>query len=101
VLLFLLALLNAPVYTRADIAAERARDQKNFGGGAGTGFQGNYFPHLSQIQSAVFQESCLGPRIKDYAGVLLINTDTKDAGGDKQPDKIAPAKPKPIIKIGY
>jgi uncharacterized membrane protein required for colicin V production len=100
VLIFVLALLNAPVYTAADIAAQRARDQQNFGGGAGSGFSGNYFPHLSTIQAGVFKESFLGPRIEDYAGKLLINTGKLGANGS-QPGKGTPAKPKPIIKIGY
>jgi len=96
VLLFVLALLNARVYTPAEIAQQTAYDQKNFGGGL---FEGNYFPHLSQIQAAVFKESFIGPRIKDNLGMLLINTGQPGV----QPGKNAPEPPKkqPVIKIGY
>jgi uncharacterized membrane protein required for colicin V production len=97
VLIFLLALLNARTYKPAEIAQITAYDEKNFGGGL---FAGNYFPHLFQVQAAVFKESFIGPRIKDNLGMLLINT----AGvGPGQPGKGAPEppKPKPVIKIGY
>jgi uncharacterized membrane protein required for colicin V production len=92
VMLFVLALLNAPVYTQAEITQQSAYDQKNFGGGL---FEGNYFPHLFQVQAAVFKESFLGPRIKDNAGMLLINTSQPGAGGAQPPKK------QPVIKIGY
>jgi len=92
VLLFVLALLNAPVYAPAEIAQQKTFDQKNFGGGL---FAGNYFPHLFQVQAAVFKESFLGPHIKDNAGMLLINTGQPGAGGAEPPKK------QPVIKIGY
>ena len=91
VLLFVLALLNAPVYTPAEIAQQTAYDQKNFGGGL---FAGNYFPHLFQVQAAVFKDSFVGPRIKDHLGMLLINTGQPGAGGAEPPKK------QPVIKIG-
>jgi uncharacterized membrane protein required for colicin V production len=94
VLIFALALLNAPVYTPKQIQEQRVRDQADFGGGPGSGFKGNYFPHVSTIQAAVFKESFLGPRIKDGLGILLINTGQPDAGGAQ------PLKPQPVIKIG-
>jgi uncharacterized membrane protein required for colicin V production len=101
VLMFVLALMNAPVFTPAEIAAQTSRDAQNFGGGAGTGFSGNYFPHFSQIQTAVFKESFLGPRIKNIAGMLLIDTGQPGIGG-AQPSQNAPEPPKkkPVIKIG-
>src|ERR1017187_6822329 len=91
VLLFVLALLNAPVYTPAEIAQQKAFDEKNFGGGL---FAGNYFPHLFQVQAAVFKDSFVGPRIKDHLGMLLINTGQPGAGGAQPPKK------QPVIKIG-
>jgi len=96
VLMFVLALLNARVYTPAEIAQATAYDQKNFGGGL---YEGNYFPHLFQVQAAVFKDSFVGSRIKDNAGMLLINTSPSGA----QPGKTTtePSKPKPVIKIGY
>lgn len=93
-IIFALALLNAPVYTPKQLEAQRERDQRDFGGGPGSGFKGNYFPHVSSVQADVFKDSFLGPRIKDGLGILLINTGQADAGG-KQPDK-----PPPVIKIG-
>jgi uncharacterized membrane protein required for colicin V production len=95
VLLFVLALLNARVYTPAEITAQRARDQNNFGGGPGSGFQGNFFPHLFTVQGAVFKESFLGKCVKNNLGRLLINTGQPGAGGAEPP------KPHPVIKIGY
>lgn len=96
VLIFVLALLGARTYKPAEIAQINAYDEKNFGGGL---FAGNYFPHLFQVQAAVFKESFIGPRIKDNLGILLINT---AGAGPGQPEKGAPEppKPKPIIKIG-
>jgi uncharacterized membrane protein required for colicin V production len=101
VMIFVLALLNAPVFTAAEISAQLARDQNNFGGGANSGFAGNYFPHVFQVQAAVFKDSFLGPRIKDNLGILLINTGQSGADAAK-PGQNAPAPPKkkPVIKIG-
>jgi len=96
VLLFALALLNARVYTPAEIARQKAADQKNFGGGSGSGFQGNFFPHLFTLQAGVFKESFAGPLVKTNANMLLINTGPP--GGDTAPE---PPKKKPVIKIGY
>jgi uncharacterized membrane protein required for colicin V production len=93
-LLCALALLNAPVYTQKQILDQLARDQKNFGGGPGSGFQGNFFPHVCTVQQSVFKQSFLGPRIKDDLGMLLINTGQSGAGGAQQ------SKPKPVISIG-
>jgi uncharacterized membrane protein required for colicin V production len=90
-LLFVLALLNARVYTPAEIAQQASFDQKTFGGGV---YQGNYFPRLSQVQASVFKQSFLGPRIKDYLGLLLINTGQPGTGGAQPPRK------QPVIKIG-
>ncbi len=84
VLLFVLALLNAPVYTPGEIAQQVAQDQKDFGGGSGSQFSGSYFPHFSQIQLAVFRDSFIGSRIKNDLGFLLINT-----GGGKSGEKRA------------
>ncbi len=90
-LLFVLALLNAPVFTPAQIAQMKAYDQTNLGGGV---FAGNYFPHLFEVQAAVFKDSFVGPRIKDDLGMLLINTGQPGAGGAQPPKK------QPVIKIG-
>ena len=96
VLIFALALLNAPYYSPEDIARQKAFDQKNFGGGL---YSGSYFPHVYTVQNAVFTDSFLGPRIKQYLGVLLINTaGTKSAVPETNPGE--PPKKTPMIKIG-
>ena len=99
VLLFVLALLNARVYTPAEIAAQTRADQKNFGGGAGSGFQGNYFPHLFQIQAAVFKESFLGPRIKTNAR-HVADQHRSPPGEHAAENAPEPPKKQPVIKIG-
>ena len=60
ILIFGMALLNAPVYTPKQIQEQQNRDQMDFGGGSGSGFKGNYFPHVSSVQASVFKESFLG-----------------------------------------
>ncbi len=92
-LLFVLALLNAPVYSAAEIAKAKAYNARWFGGGE-QGYTGNFFPTLQQIQEQTFKESFLGPRIKDNLGMLLINTGQSGIGGAQPPKK------QPVIKIG-
>jgi uncharacterized membrane protein required for colicin V production len=94
ILLFFLALLNAPYYTAAEIQAHQAYAARWYGGGE-KGFSGDFFPTLQQVQEDVFKKSLIGPFIKDYLGAVLINSVPSDA--DKQ--KLAPQK-KPIIHIG-
>jgi len=92
VVLFVLALLNAPVYTPEEIAATEASDKQNLGGGL---FQGNYFPHLFEIQHKVFKESFLGPLIQQNLDRLLVVT----TSGAEPPSRAAAAK-QPVIQIG-
>ena len=94
-LLFALALLNARVYTPAEIMRQTVADQKNFGGGSGSGFQGNFFPHLFAVQAGVFKESFAGSFLKTNAGVLLINVGP--SAGSPAPE---PPKKTPVIQIG-
>ena len=70
-LVAVLALLNAPVYTAQDIKQHEAYVKRWFGGGL---YSGNYFPSLYTIQEQVFAKSFTGPYIKDYLGPLLIET---------------------------
>ena len=83
IVFFLLAMLNAPVYTQADILAHQAYVKRWFGGGI---YAGNYFPDLQTIQESVFKKSFTGPYIKDYLGPLLIET---------TPPPVAKPEPKP------
>jgi hypothetical protein len=94
-LFVVLALLNAPYYTAAEINKE-IRDAHNVYGAGQEGFAGSFFLafHPSQMQDAVFQKAFTGKYIKQYAGVMLINTETT-------PDKSSPAPQKqPVIHIG-
>jgi uncharacterized membrane protein required for colicin V production len=77
ILLVPLALLNAPVYTSAEIAAEKAYEQQNYGGGE-KGFSGNFFPSIPDIQSSVFVQSITGRFVKKNIGMLLIDTSRLD-----------------------
>jgi hypothetical protein len=87
-----LALLNAPYYTAGDVIKSKAYAARWFGGGL---YSGNFFPTLQSVQEDVFKNSLLGPFIKNYLGVLLINSVSAGAGEQKPP----PQK-QPIIHIG-
>jgi len=71
IIIFALALLNAPVYSPADIQAHQAYVKRWFGGGI---YGGNYIPDLPTVQDSIFKKSFVGPYVKDYLGMLLINT---------------------------
>jgi uncharacterized membrane protein required for colicin V production len=86
-LLAVLALLNAPYYTAADIKQHDAYVKRWFGGGM---YSGDYFPSLASIQEQVFNKSFTGPYIKEYLGFLLIET-TPPA------DVKMETKPKPAV----
>ena len=96
ILLSVLALLNAPVYSEAQIAAHNAYVAQTYGGGE-SGFSGNFFPTLQSIQEQVFKKSFAGPSIKDWFGPVLINIGTPDAKGQKPG---APQQKQPVIHIG-
>jgi len=94
ILIVLLALLNAPVYTQVDIDAHAAYVQKTYGGGQ-QGFSSDYFPTLQQIQEQVFKKSFMGPLIKGNLNMLLINN-TASAAQTAPPKP----KPKPVMQFG-
>jgi hypothetical protein len=96
ILLAALALLNAPVYTAAEIAARNAYVARTYGGGE-QGFSGDFFPTLQSIQEEVFKKSFAGPFIKNSFGAVLI-----DAGGPgaKGHTPGAPQQKQPVIHIG-
>ncbi len=73
IVLFFLALLNAPVYTATDIAAKRAYNNRWYGGGM-KDYKGNFIPTLDELQTSVFVDSLTGPFIKDWFSLVLINT---------------------------
>ena len=73
VIVFLLALLNARLYSDADLAAS-ARFQKDF--------EGIRFPTIGSIQQDVFKKSFSGKNLKRYAPFLLIRATAP--GGNSQ-----------------
>jgi uncharacterized membrane protein required for colicin V production len=84
ILLFGLALLNAPYYSLAEIKARQAYVDRWYGA--------NYFPGIQDTQSSVFLSSFTGRFIKDNLDVILINTSNIKA-------QLVPEK-KPLIRIG-
>lgn len=87
---FALALLHARSYTTAQLIQQKEFEKKWFGGGI---YSGNYLPDLHSVQEGVFKKSFTGPYIKDYLGVLLIQTGPDNSSPSK-------AKPQPIIHMG-
>jgi len=83
-----LALLNAPFYTAADILKSKEFSHRWFGGGE-EGFSGDFFPTFQSVQAGVFEKSWSGKFIKDYAGVMLVNS--VDAGARSSAPKKQPA----------
>jgi uncharacterized membrane protein required for colicin V production len=85
-----LAVLNAPVYTAAEIQAQKIYNNRWFGGGE-AGFSGDYIPSIASIQEAVFKKSMVGPYIHDFLAPVLINS---EKGGG------SPPAPAPVIHMG-
>jgi uncharacterized membrane protein required for colicin V production len=83
-LLPVLALLNAPSYSAADIKANEAYAKRWYGGGM---YSGNYFPDIHTIQEQVFKKSFTGPYLKEYLAPILI--ETAPPGADKPQQKPA------------
>ena len=91
-----LALLNAPYYSLADVMKSQAYNNRWYGGGM-KDYNGDFIPSLDEVQTSVFKNSLVGPFIKDYLGVLLINTAPEGAGNQKT--SVAPQK-QPAIHMG-
>jgi hypothetical protein len=92
ILLAGLAFLNAPYYSQADIIQKQNYNKRWYGGGL---YSGNYVPDLQTVQENVFKNSFAGPHIKDWMGVLLI-----ESGGPEDKSKSAVPAKQPIIHIG-
>jgi uncharacterized membrane protein required for colicin V production len=87
------ALLNAPYYTAAEIKKHDAYVKRWFGGGL---YSGNYFPSVHTVQEQVFTKSFLGPYVKDYLGRLLIEVAPPPAATpEKKPAVINIVAPPP------
>jgi uncharacterized membrane protein required for colicin V production len=94
IVIFIMALINAKHYTSAEIAAKKAYNERWYGGGL---YSGDYIPDLHSLQGAVYEKSFTGPYIKQYLGMLLIETGPDTGGGSGG----APSKqPAPVIHIG-
>ena len=87
VIIFLLALLNARLYSNADLAAS-AKFQKDF--------EGIRFPTLGTIQRDVFKKSFSGKNLKTYAPFLLIRA---TAPGSNSQETIGKRQEKEINDI--
>lgn len=99
IVIFALALINARHYTAAEIAANKAYNERWYGGGL---YSGDYIPDLHSVQEGVFKKSFTGPYIKDYLGVVLIQTDPDAPAGSKgaKGPTAEKAAPQPVIHIG-
>jgi hypothetical protein len=64
ILIAVLAVLNARLYTTAEIKAMRKFQDDNYGS--------QFFPTLSSVQSEVFEESFVGTKIRQHMSFLLI-----------------------------
>jgi hypothetical protein len=95
ILLVAMALVNAPVYTSAEIAARAAYMHETYGGGQG-GFSGDLFPGMSEIQEQVLKQSFIGASLKnvDFINSLFINVKPATAS------QATPSKPKATMTIG-
>jgi uncharacterized membrane protein required for colicin V production len=71
--LVFLALLNAPFYSQSDIEAQKAYNNRWFGGGE-KDYAGDFIPSVYEVQDNIFKQSLLGPLIKNNLSLLLINT---------------------------
>lgn len=69
-----LAILNARLYSREEIAAAQKFQMDNYGS--------EFFPGLQTVQSVVFEKSIVGPPIRKYLSFLLI-TPTAPSGAEK------------------
>ncbi len=73
ILLFVLAILNTPVYTPEEITAKKAYNARWYGGGQ-AGFSGDFFPSFPEIQADVFNSSFTGRAIRQDLGLLLLRS---------------------------
>ncbi|HEX5220633.1 MAG TPA: CvpA family protein [Verrucomicrobiae bacterium] len=75
ILVVLLALLNARLYSAAEVKAMQKFQDDNYGS--------QFFPTLSSVQSGVFEESFLGPQIRKYGEFLLIKQTPPNGPGQQ------------------
>jgi len=63
-LIVVLAMLNARLYTAADVQASERFQKEAYGS--------NFFPSMQSVQDSVFNRSMVGPLIKNHLSFLLI-----------------------------
>lgn len=73
IVLFFLALINAPFYSQNEIAAKQAYNNRWYGGGM-KDFKGDFIPSMDEFQFSVFNASLLGPFIHDWFSAVLIHS---------------------------
>ncbi|HSY44302.1 MAG TPA: CvpA family protein [Candidatus Acidoferrum sp.] len=95
IVIFFMALINAKYYSPGEIAAKKAYNARWYGGGM---YSGDYIPDLHSVQEAVYKKSFTGPYIKQYLGMLLIETGPDTGGGGGGGSQ--PKQPTPVIHIG-
>src|SRR5688572_8168273 len=76
ILMFGLALLNAPIVTDKELEA-KLKHQQDWAGSI-------YFPPFGVIQRTVFKDSLTGRTVKEYLSAQLINVDPSAAGASTE-----------------
>ncbi len=80
VIFFALALLNARLYSNAELEGMAKFQQSNFGNIS--------FPTIGSLQASIFRESLVGKMVKDNMDVMLIKgTPPREIRATKQPNK--------------
>lgn len=70
IIIFALAFLNAPLYTKSQIDADMAYQNDVYGS--------DFFPKVYSVQSAVFEKSFIGSEIHQQLGFLLIKSTPRE-----------------------
>jgi uncharacterized membrane protein required for colicin V production len=70
IIIFALAFLNAPLYTKTEIDADLKFQNDVYGS--------DFFPKLYSVQSDVFEKSFVGPHIHNELGFLLIKSTPRE-----------------------
>jgi hypothetical protein len=71
--IFFLALLNAPYYSQGELAAQKAYNNRWFGGGM-KDYSGEFFPSVAEVQQSIFVNSLIGPAIHNNLSTLLVES---------------------------
>jgi uncharacterized membrane protein required for colicin V production len=70
IVIFALALINAPFYSSEELNARAAYNKRWYGGGI---YDGNYMGDMPSFQNSIFRNSIVGPLIKNHLSSLLID----------------------------